>query len=94
MENKITKDSNNSSKSGYIVSMICGSIAGLFMALKNNAQSGAEIFGSVLGGIFFVMIFSGTISGLIYLFNRKNFQKKFTIVSIIICIMGVIGNMI
>lgn len=93
MENQTTKDSNNSSKSGYILSLICGAISGLFLAEKNNLHSGAEISATIFGGIFFVIIFSGIISGLIYIFHRKNFQKKFTIVSIISCFMSVIGIM-
>ena len=73
-----------SDKSGYIISVIVGCIA-------SGITSGHWGLASLLGGLLAVLLFGGVLSGVIYLFYRKNFQTIFTIACIIMSLLAILG---
>ena len=65
------------SKSGYIISLIVGSIASIIV------NGGLGLLG-VIGGLIGIMLVGLIISGIISIFYKNNFEKIFTIVCVII----------
>ena len=82
MKKNIDEENTSNNYSGYVLSIVVGSIA-------SGIISGWEI--TSIGGLMAVLFFGGIISGIIYLFYKKQFQKIFTIVCVIISICAVLG---
>ena len=72
------------SKSGYIISLVVGSIASVIV----NGHLGLA---GILGGLMFIMLAGLIISGIISIFYKNNFQKICTIVCIIVSLLATLG---